>query len=86
MPSSLNFSMSRLQPSASAMGSLASDAPPKGCQFAVYYWYLSTLTGLVVNTTDVETLVALPEGCLEVSNSFPGVSQAFSATHHCPSR
>jgi hypothetical protein len=75
MPSSLNFAMSRLQPSASAMGSLASDAPPEGCQFAVYKEHLSILTGLVVDTTDVETLVALPEGCLEVSNGSTGVSR-----------
>jgi hypothetical protein len=58
------------------MGSLASDAPPKGCQFAVYEVHSSILTGLVVDTTDVETLVALPEGYSAVSNGSTGASKA----------
>ena len=49
------------------MGSFASDAPPKICQFNVSQKPLPSLTGLIVNTTDIKTFVALPESCMSVS-------------------
>jgi hypothetical protein len=53
--------MSRLQPDASAMGSLASDAPPGKVSYGHCERLVLEHTWLVVDTADVETLVACEE-------------------------